>query len=258
VDEDVHWTIDELAARVAAELAVDYPGAPSGRVRDVPDRRAIRWYTTIGLVDRPLGMRGRTALYGPRHLLQLVAVKRRQAAGRSLAEIQAELTGATDRTLREIARPAGQPPSAAAAADPVGAAAGGGGPVVAEAGQGGGRRAPARFWAARAASPDVADAGTGPAVPAVVDIGAETGPAVVGPGSGPLPAAAEVVHGVALAGGVTLVLPAGRRVPSGDDLAAIEVAAGPLLEVLVRRGLVAGAVREDGAGSGDSGRSGGS
>jgi hypothetical protein len=31
-------------------------------------------------------MQGRTALYGPRHLLQVVAVKRRQAQGRSLAE----------------------------------------------------------------------------------------------------------------------------------------------------------------------------
>ncbi len=77
--------MDELVERVREALAAEYPGAPNGRVRDVPDRRAIRWYTTIGLVDRPLGMRGRTALYGPRHLLQLVAIKRRQAEGRSLA-----------------------------------------------------------------------------------------------------------------------------------------------------------------------------
>src|SRR5436853_6482978 len=98
------WTLDELVLRVADVLAgAAYPGAPNGRVRDVPDRRAVRWYTTIGLVDRPAAMRGRTALYGPRHLLQLVAVKRRQAQGRSLAEIQAELTGATDATLRRVA-----------------------------------------------------------------------------------------------------------------------------------------------------------
>jgi DNA-binding transcriptional MerR regulator len=75
----------------------------NGRVRDVPDRRSIRWYTTIGLVDRPAGMRGRTALYGERHLLQVAAIKRRQAQGRALADIQAELTGATDETLRRIA-----------------------------------------------------------------------------------------------------------------------------------------------------------
>src|SRR5262245_41411086 len=97
------WTIDELASRVAAALGDGYPGAPNGRVRDVPDARAIRWYATIGLVDRPAAMRGRTALYGARHLLQLVAVKRRQATGRSIAEIQAELTGASEDTLRTIA-----------------------------------------------------------------------------------------------------------------------------------------------------------
>jgi hypothetical protein len=99
------WTLDELVERVRAALAeAEYPGAPNGRVRDVPDRRAIRWYATTGLVDRPAAMRGRVALYGPRHLLQLVAVKRRQAEGRSLAEIQGELAGATDATLAGIAR----------------------------------------------------------------------------------------------------------------------------------------------------------
>ena len=98
------WTLDELVERVREALEAEYPGAPNGRVRDLPDRRAIRWYSTIGLVDRPSGMRGRTALYGPRHLLQLVAVKRRQAQGHKLADIQAELAGAPDEDLRRIAR----------------------------------------------------------------------------------------------------------------------------------------------------------
>src|SRR5919107_6293151 len=98
------WTLDELVERVGDALEAEYSGAPNGRVRDLPDRRAVRWYTTTGLVDRPLGMRGRTALYGPRHLLQLVALKRRQADGRTLAEIQAELAGASDAALAGVAR----------------------------------------------------------------------------------------------------------------------------------------------------------
>ena len=93
--EEAPWTLDELAERVDAALTVDYPGQSSGRVRAVPDRRAIRWYTTIGLIDRPVAHRGRTALYGPRHLLQLVAVKRLQAQGLPLVAIQRELAGAT-------------------------------------------------------------------------------------------------------------------------------------------------------------------
>jgi hypothetical protein len=47
-------------------------------------------------------MRGRTALYGGRHLLQLLAIKRLQSQGKSLTEIQTELTGATDAALRRI------------------------------------------------------------------------------------------------------------------------------------------------------------
>ena len=101
--DQASWTLDELVQRVAVCLADPaYPGAPNGRVRDLPDRRAVRWYTTTGLVDRP-AMQGRTALYSPRHLLQVVAVERRQAEGRSLAEVQAELAGATDDTLRRVA-----------------------------------------------------------------------------------------------------------------------------------------------------------
>jgi DNA-binding transcriptional MerR regulator len=94
------WTIAELAQRVAA--ALDGVRAPNGRVTVQPDERMIRWYTTIGLVDRPHSFRGRTALYGRRHLLQLAAIKRRQAEGRSLTEIQAELSGATDDALAGV------------------------------------------------------------------------------------------------------------------------------------------------------------
>jgi DNA-binding transcriptional MerR regulator len=96
-------TIAELAATAAAAVAAADVRGANRRVTDLPDERTIRWYSTIGLLDRPSGSRGRTALYGERHILQLVAIKRRQAEGRTLAEIQSELVGATDRTLRRIA-----------------------------------------------------------------------------------------------------------------------------------------------------------
>jgi hypothetical protein len=59
-------TIAELTARVAAALADD-AGPDNRRIRAVPDERAIRYYTTLGLLDRP-ALTGRTAFYGPRHL----------------------------------------------------------------------------------------------------------------------------------------------------------------------------------------------
>jgi len=72
-------------------------------VRDVPDLKTIRYYTTHGLLDRPAAMRGRTALYGRRHLLQLVAIKRLQARGLSLAAVQERVVGLSDAALRRLA-----------------------------------------------------------------------------------------------------------------------------------------------------------
>jgi hypothetical protein len=97
------WTIAELGERVAQALeGPGYVGVANGRVRDVPDLRTIRYYTTLGLLDRPAEMRGRTALYGHRHLLQLVAIKRLQARGLSLAAVQERVVGLSNAALRRL------------------------------------------------------------------------------------------------------------------------------------------------------------
>jgi DNA-binding transcriptional MerR regulator len=102
------WTLAELAELAARALQAGGVRVASGRVTEVPDRRLIRWYTTIGLLDRPSIGAGRVARYGVRHLLQLVAVKRLQAQGLPLAQIQQRLAGITDAQLRSVAAlPAG-------------------------------------------------------------------------------------------------------------------------------------------------------
>ncbi len=99
------WRIDEFAQVVQQALeAGDYPGPRSARVRPVPDRRTIRYYTTLGLLDRPAQMRGRVAYYGPRHVLQLAAIKQLQARGATLRQVQQELAGADEEHLRRWAR----------------------------------------------------------------------------------------------------------------------------------------------------------
>ena len=98
------WAIGDLQEQAARALAVIGEATANGRVRPVPDERTIRYYTTLGLLDRPAAMQGRTALYGRRHLLQLVAIKRLQARGLSLAELQSRLVGLPDAALEEIAR----------------------------------------------------------------------------------------------------------------------------------------------------------
>jgi DNA-binding transcriptional MerR regulator len=177
----------------------------NGRIRDVPNERLVRWYVTVGLVDPPLSRRGRVAQYGRRHLLQLVAVKRRQAEGRSLAEIQAELAGATDEKLAAVARVPGTPAAPEASA------------------------VPGRFWARQPVGAERAAAERAGRPVAGADGGAAERRAVVAPGG--------LVRGIRLAPGVTLLLDGGGREPGPDDVLEILNAAGPLLEELTRRRL---------------------
>jgi DNA-binding transcriptional MerR regulator len=197
------WTLDELTERVGGALSVGYDGQPSGRVRDLPDRRVIRWYTTIGLVDRPAATRGRTAMYGPRHLLQLVAIKRLQAQGRSLVAIQAELAGATDAQLTRLARLPAAEQGAVPAATPASTQAAGRGLVR----RGG-------FWRERP----------------VEAAGVEDAPPVAAP------AGVATLRGVRLGERATLLLDPARPLDDAD-LRAILEAARPLLEALRARGL---------------------
>jgi DNA-binding transcriptional MerR regulator len=217
--QEARWTLDELAERVDAALAVDYTGQPSGRVRDVPDRRAIRWYTTIGLIDRPLAHQGRTALYGPRHLLQLVAVKRLQARGLPLVAIQQELAGATDAQLARVARlPAATTPEPRPGPLPVASRPAA---VAARAAVGRARRTgfwreqPAAFTAAATARP------AGPAGPVPDEAGTARG---------------ATLQGIRVGDGATLLLEPGREL-GPEDVRAVLEAAGPLLAVLRERGL---------------------
>jgi DNA-binding transcriptional MerR regulator len=98
---DALWTLSELVAEVAARIAA-LPAPRNGQVRAVPDERTVRYYVTLGLLDRPSAMRGRTALYGPRHVAQVVAIKRLQAMGRSLSEIQQLWPTLDDPTLARM------------------------------------------------------------------------------------------------------------------------------------------------------------
>ncbi|MFI6477905.1 MerR family transcriptional regulator [Nonomuraea sp. NPDC050663] len=216
------WTIGELAQQAADALGGASPAA-NGRVREVPGERLIRWYTTIGLVDPPLTRRGRVARYGRRHLLQLVAVKRLQASGLSIAEIQAALAGAPDLVLAQVAEtsppePGQTPPARPPAASAPGTPAPGtlapsspapSSPSLPRAGAAG------RFWTAR--------------------------PTASSPPSAPAPAPAQPpapMHGIKLTQHVTLLLEGATRTPTPHDIEAVLAAAGPLLEVLEERSLL--------------------
>ena len=95
----IRWTLDELAEESTLHLN---DAGDSKRIRWRPNGRQIRYYTTLGLLDRPFGGRGQKVSYGPKHLLQLLAIKRLQHQGLKLSEIQPVLAGLSAERLAEL------------------------------------------------------------------------------------------------------------------------------------------------------------
>ena len=224
------YTIAELADASAAALDALGIAARNGQVRDRPDVRTIRYYGTLGLVDPPAEMTGRTALYGGRHLLQVLAVKAVQARGDSLADAQRTLVGASDEELRSAIGPG--LPAALAAVPP---------PAVAAAREGNdARQVPGHpFWRTPPAPP----AAVVPAVVPAAVLSAEVPESrTAGPGEGAMP---RPLIAVPLAPGATLLIE-GSAV-GAIDTAALRAAAGPLLDYLTEAGLLPGPPNHQGA-----------
>jgi DNA-binding transcriptional MerR regulator len=85
------FAIDELAREASRRLRSAGSRPADGRISEVLDARGIRFYQTLGILDRPLRYDGRRAVYGYRHLLQLLATRQLQHEGHSLQLIQAAL-----------------------------------------------------------------------------------------------------------------------------------------------------------------------
>lgn len=197
------WTLKALVAQVALALEHMSLDQDSGRVSDIPSARTIRYYTTHGLMDKPLGFKGRTALYGAKHLLQIIAIKRLQTLGLTLGEIQDRLAGLDEAALQEVARL----PEALQAT----------GVMEASAAQDTKQEASAPFWER---------------LPAQVNLEQED----VEPAQEAMPAG--FVQGVQLTEQVTLMLQPPGRALDIEDLDAIRAAAGPLLALLKKRRLI--------------------
>ncbi|MBO0713374.1 MAG: MerR family transcriptional regulator [Acidimicrobiales bacterium] len=212
-------TLPELAE--AAARAVEATGArPENRqAKAVPAVRMIRYYTARGLLAPP-GTRGRALVYGRRHLLQLVAIKKLQSRGRSLEEIAERLTGLSDADLEGLAGVPGEAlPAGLGDVDP-------GQSNQARATQIS-RRAE-RFWD-RAATAD-APGSSAPAAPMRLRASSRALPAGDGPPERPPGERARILTELRLSDTVRLLVdgePSG--LPSLEELLA---AAAPLLQLL--------------------------
>lgn len=103
VIQNPQLTLEEL--RIEVEQALNtyrLLGAQQDhRVSQAPDIRTIRYYTSLGLIDRPT-IEGRQAKYGKRHVLQVLAIKALQARLLPLSDIQSRIYGRSDQELEAM------------------------------------------------------------------------------------------------------------------------------------------------------------
>jgi DNA-binding transcriptional MerR regulator len=92
------WNARGLAAHVTALVDAAGVRPTNASARAAPSARAIRFYIANGLLDHPEGA-GTSAIYGYRHLLQLLSIKIRQREGITLDAIKTEMRGVTGDAL---------------------------------------------------------------------------------------------------------------------------------------------------------------
>lgn len=92
------WNLRDLAAIAGAILDASGVRPVNAAASAHPNERTIRFYVTRGLVAPPEG-RGTAAIYGYRHLLQVLGIKLRQMEGATLGTITRETTEMTGDVL---------------------------------------------------------------------------------------------------------------------------------------------------------------
>jgi DNA-binding transcriptional MerR regulator len=91
--------MSDLLAILTEQLPLVAPRQTRYRVTDLPTARTIRFYTAQGLVDKPSAREGTSAVYGYRHLLQLLAIKYLQSQYLPLVKVRSLVSGASNRDL---------------------------------------------------------------------------------------------------------------------------------------------------------------
>jgi DNA-binding transcriptional MerR regulator len=98
------WNARGLAAHATSIVDAAGMRPTNAAARAALSARAVRFYVSTGLLDRPEG-KGTAATYGYRHLLQLLAIKIRQREGQTLETIKKELFEQTGDALeRRVAQ----------------------------------------------------------------------------------------------------------------------------------------------------------
>jgi DNA-binding transcriptional MerR regulator len=96
----------DAAAQLVDELV---PAQERGSVTELPDERTVRYYLAEGLISSAPEKQGTASLYGYRHLLQLLVIKRLQADYVPIRKIRELIENQTEAELEELLGLGGQP-----------------------------------------------------------------------------------------------------------------------------------------------------
>ncbi|HKQ52188.1 MAG TPA: MerR family transcriptional regulator [Pyrinomonadaceae bacterium] len=91
-----------LAVEAAKILSESGLAQERGTVTEVPDERTVRYYLTEGLVSPAEEKQGTASVFGYRHLLQLLVVKKLQAEHLPIRKIRDLVDGRTERELERL------------------------------------------------------------------------------------------------------------------------------------------------------------
>lgn len=94
-------TLEELIDAVDGLLGKVAPEQSRYKVRERPDVRTVRYYTSRKLLPKPLSYEGGRARYGYLHVLRLLRIKQLQAERQTLAAIGPRLEGTTAADLEQ-------------------------------------------------------------------------------------------------------------------------------------------------------------
>ena len=92
----------ELAGAATRILTESGLAQERGTVSEVPDERTVRYYLTEGLVPPAEDKRGTASVFGYRHLLQLLVVKKLQSQHLPIRQIRDLVEGRTERELERL------------------------------------------------------------------------------------------------------------------------------------------------------------
>ena len=91
-----------LAVEAAKILSESGLAQARGTVTELPDERTVRYYLTEGLLSPAEDKQGTASVFGYRHLLQLLVVKKLQAEHLPIRKIRDLVEGRTERELERL------------------------------------------------------------------------------------------------------------------------------------------------------------